>query len=413
MSERFDAVVIGGGHAGLATSCELTRRDVHHVVLERDRIGQTWRSLWESFCLVTPNWSVQLPAYPYDGDDPDGYMPRDEIVAYLERYAAATRTPIREGVDVAEIEPVDDAYVVVRTPDGDLRARSVVVATGTYGLPRRPHAETLPHELLQIDVRTYRAPSALPDGAILIVGSGQSGCQIAEELHRAGRKVVLACGKAPWNPRRIGDRDAVWWAAETGFLDAPVGSLPGPEARLAANVLATGHDGGHDLHLRTLAAMGVSLQGRFLGFDGGRFRFADDLAASVAWGDERFAMFADLIRQLVAERGMDPVEIPEPEPFADRSTDSIDAAGFGAVIFAGGFRPDFGSLVPIPHAFDDLGFPIHEECCSTVVPGLFFVGVHFLRKRKSSIFYGVGEDAGIVAAQIALRTGQDLRPYAR
>jgi len=397
--ERFDAVVIGGGQAGLATSCELTARGVGHVVLERGRIGETWRGMWESFCLVTPNWSVQLPVHPYDGDDPDGYMPKDEIVAYLERYAAATSTPIRQRTEVTSIEPADGDFTI-RTAENELRAGAVVVATGTYRRPRRPHAETLPRELFQIDVPDYRAPSALPDGSILIVGSGQSGCQIAEELHLAGREVVLACGRAPWNPRRIGARDAFWWAAETGFLDVEVDSLPAPEARLWANVVTSGHDGGHDLHLRTLAAMGVSLQGRFLGWEDGRFRFAGDLPGSVAWGDERYGMFAELVRNLVAERGMARVEPPMPEPFIDTSVDTLDASGFGTIIFAGGFRPDFGSVVPIPAAFDDLGLPIHHEGRSTVVPGLFFVGAHFLRKRKSATFYGVGEDAAIVARAI-------------
>jgi putative flavoprotein involved in K+ transport len=397
--ERFDAVVVGGGQAGLATSCELTARGVTHVVLERRRIGETWRGMWESFCLVTPNWTVRLPGHQYDGDEPEGYMPRDEIVAYLERYAAATSTPIRQRTEVRSIEPTDGDFTI-RTAEDELRAGAVVVATGTYRRPRRPHAETLPPELFQIDVPDYRAPSALPDGSILIVGSGQSGCQIAEELHLAGREVVLACGRAPWSPRRIGGKDVVWWAAETGFLDVAVDSLPATEARLWANVVTSGHDGGHDLHLRTLAAMGVSLQGRFLGWEGGRFRFAGDLAESVAWGDERYGMFADLVRNLVAERGMARVEPPAPEPFIDTSVDTLDASGFGTIIFAGGFRPDFGSVVPIPAALDDLGFPIHHEGRSTVVPGLFFVGAHFLRKRKSATFYGVGEDAAIVARAI-------------
>jgi glycine/D-amino acid oxidase-like deaminating enzyme len=400
--ERFDAIVIGAGHAGLATSCELTRADVRHIVLERSRIGQTWRDLWESFCLVTPNWSVQLPGYPYDGDDPDGFMPRDEIVAYLERYAGAFGAPVREGVHVASVEPADGGFAL-RTTEGDLHADSVVIATGTYGRPLRPHAETLPLTMLTIDVREYHEPSKLPDGAVFVVGSGQSGCQLAEELHEAGRRVVLACGRAPWIPRWIGGRDTVWWAAQTGFLDETVDSLPDPALRLAANILTTGHGGGHDLHLRTLAAMGVQLEGRFMGYEDGRFLFADDLAASVAWGDERYASFADLVRKLVADRGMDPVDIPEPEGFVDRSGGSVDAAGFGTVLYAGGFRPDFGSLVPIPEAFDDHGFPIHTDGQCSATPGLFFVGVHFLRKRKSSIFFGVGEDAAIVAGQVAAR----------
>jgi putative flavoprotein involved in K+ transport len=152
-----------------------------------------------------------------------------------------------------------------------------------------------------------------------------------------------------------------------------------------------------------LDALGVRLEGRFLGWDGGRFRFARDLPDSVAWGDEWYAMFSGLIGDLVADRGMDPVEVPEPDPFVDRSTGSVDTAGFGTLIYAGGFRPGFASLIAVPNAFDDHGFPIHHEGESTVVPGLFFVGAHFLRKRKSSIFYGVGEDAAIVARAVAAR----------
>jgi cation diffusion facilitator CzcD-associated flavoprotein CzcO len=402
--ERFDAVVVGGGQAGLGTSCELTRRGIDHVVLERGEIGQTWRDLWESFCLVTPNWSVQLPMYPYDGDDPDGFLPRDEIVRYLERYADATRAPIRQGVDVATVKPAGEDGFVLTTSDGDLRARSVVVATGTYARAHRPHAGTLPPALHQMDVRDYRRPSAIPDGAVLIVGSGQSGCQIAEELHLSGREVILACGRAPWFPRRLEGHDLVWWAAGNGFLDVPVGALPTPKERLTANPLATGHDGGRDLHLRTLAALGVRLEGHFVGWEAGRFRFAEDLAESVAWGDRRYASFADLILKMVDERGMEPVEIPDPEPFDDRSTSSIDAAGLGTVLFAGGFRPNFSCLGEIAGGFDDLGFPIHEDGQSTALPGLFFVGVHFLRKRKSAIFYGVGEDAAIVARAVAARS---------
>jgi len=303
---------------------------------------------------------------------------------------------------VWKVQPAGDGFVV-RTTEGDMSARSVVIATGTYARSHRPHAETLPPEIYVFDIREYREPSKLPDGAVLIVGSGQSGCQIAEELHEAGREVVLSCGRAPWFPRRLAGRDLVWWAAETGFLDVSVGSLP-PDERLVANPLATGHGGGHDLHLRTLAAAGgVHLEGRFTGWEGGRFRFADDLAGSVAWGDRRYGLLADLIRKLVAERGMDPVEIPEPEPFVDQSRGSIDASGFGTVLFAGGFWPDFACLGPIGGAFDDVGFPIHREGESTALPGLFFVGVHFLRKRKSSILYGVGEDAAIVASGLAAR----------
>lgn len=210
-----------------------------------------------------------------------------------------------------------------------------------------------------------------------------------------------------WAPRRLGDHDLFWWLLETGELDEPVGALPSPAARLTANVQATGHDGGHDLHYRTLRAMGVTLLGRFLGADGRRARFASDLGESVAWADQRNARFMARIRTLMAERGLPPPEIPEPEPFNPEAPDQLNLSGFGAVVFAGGFRPDYESWVQCPGAFDDFGFPVHTEGASTVVPGLYFVGVHFLRKRKSSLLPGVGEDAAIVAETIAA-TGQRL-----
>ena len=400
MSDRIEVVIVGAGQAGLAVSHELTRAGVAHVVLERGRVGQSWRKRWDSFCLVTPNWFLWLPGHPYDGGDPDGFMLRDEVVAHLVRYAA--KASVREGVEVTELGPGPNGGLLLETSAGEIVARTVVLSTGAYQRPYRPAAAaTLPPDLLQIDVEDYRNPSDLAPGPILVVGSGQSGCQIAEELHQAGREVFLACGRAPWFPRRLGDRDLVWWANETGFLDAPLSSLPSAAARLAANVQATGVGGGHDLHYRTLRKMGVSLLGHFLGADGRRARFAPDLGESVAWGDERNAQLMDLVQALVAERGLPRPGMPELEPFNDEAPEELNLSGFGAVVFAGGFRPDYESWVRFPGAFDELGFPVHEEGASTVVRGLYFVGVHFLRKRRSSLLNGVGEDAAIVVRQIA------------
>ncbi len=395
-------IVIGGGQAGLAVSRELTQAGVEHVVLERGRIGQTWRGRWDSFCLVTPNWSVRLPGHPYDGDDPDGYMARDELVEYLERYAAAVDAPVREGVEVTSVRPDPDAGFRVESSAGDMRARTVVLSTGAYQRPHRPAgAASLPAGLLQIDVPDYRNPDELPAGRVLVVGSGQSGCQIAEELHEAGREVFLACGRAGWLRRRVGDRDVFWWLEQAGDLDDETASLPSAEARLWGNVQASGHGGGHDLHYRTLQRMGVTLLGRFAGADDRSARFARDLADSVAWGDERNAKVMGGFRRHAAERGLPPLPVETPEPFDAEAPEELDLSGFGAVVFAGGFRPDYASWVHCPGAFDDLGFPIHDNGASTTVPGLHFVGVHFLRKRKSSLLIGVGEDAAIVAGRIA------------
>jgi cation diffusion facilitator CzcD-associated flavoprotein CzcO len=406
MADRIDVVVVGAGQAGLAVSHELTREGVEHVVLERDRLGQSWRGRWDSFCLVTPNWFCQLPGHHYDGDDPDGYMPRDEIVAYLERYAAGFDAPVREGIEVTSLGPGPDGGFVLGTSAGEIDARTVVLSAGAYQRPHRPGADTLPKELLQIDVHDYRNPAELPEGAVLVVGSGQSGCQIAEELYLAGRDVALACGRASWFPRWLGGRDLSWWAQETGFLDVTVESLPDPTARLYANVQASGAGGGHDLHYRTLRKLGVTMVGRFLGAEGRRARFAPDLAESVAWGDERRAQLMDLVRKVVAERSLPPFDILEPEPFDGDAPEELDLSSFGSVVFTSGFRPDYDRWVHFPGAFDEYGFPLHVEGASTVAPGLYFVGVHFLRKRKSSLMNGVGEDAAIVARQIVARQAE-------
>lgn len=388
MDDLGDVVVIGAGQAGLAASHELVRAGLEHVVLERDRVGASWRNRWDTFCLVTPNWSVRLPGYAYGGDDPDGYMPRDDIGAYLEAYAGSFRAPVREGVDVTGLERDGDGFVL-RTSEREYRTRTVVVSTGAYQRPHRPPgAETLPADLLRLDAEDYRNPDALPPGPVLVVGSGQSGCQIAEELREHGRKVFLACGRAPWAPRRLGGRDIVSWVMDTGFMDQPVEALPDPRARFGANVVATGRGGGHDLHLRTLRAAGVTLLGHFRGVDGRRASFAPDLAASVAWGDAAHLDLMNLIRSYVAEHGLPGFDFPEIDPFDPTAPEEVDLRGFGAVIFAGGFRPDYGSWIDIPGAFDDLGFPVHHDGASTVAPGLFFVGVHFLRTRKSSLLAG-------------------------
>ena len=403
MSHRPETVVVGGGQAGLSVSHELTAAGVPHVVLERGRVGQTWRGRWDSFCLVTPNWSVQLPGHPYDGDDPDGFMPRDDIVGYLDRYAASFDAPVREGVEVTGLRRSANG-LLLETSEREIEARNVILSTGAYQRPHRPPgAASLPPDLMQIDVEGYRNPGELPAGAVLVVGSGQSGCQIAEELHLSGRDVFLACGRAGWAPRRINDHDLAWWLREAGSLDDRVEDLPEPGARLWGNVQASGHDGGHDLHYRTLHAMGVTLLGHFLGADDRDALFAPDLDPSIAWGDERHAKIMGDFRKHAVAAGLPWTDLDAPEPVEAEPLERIPLRGLGAVVFAGGFRPDYESWVHCEGAFDGLGFPLHREGASTAVPGLYFVGVHFLRKRKSSLLLGVGEDAAIVARQIAER----------
>jgi putative flavoprotein involved in K+ transport len=272
-------VVIGGGQAGLAVSHELRALGIEHVVLERDHVAETWRRRWDSFRLVTPNWTLDLPDAPYAGDDPEGFAPREEIVDYLEQYAADL--PVHTGVAVDGLEHGPAGGFLLRTSVGQRTADTVVVCTGAYQRPHRPPVSgEFPRDLAVLDAEGYRNPAALPAGRVLVVGSGQTGCQIAEELCRSGREVFLACGRAPWGPRRPAGRDIVTWLNETTWFRTPASALPAPAARLFANIQTTGKDGGHDLHYRTLQAMGVELFGRLAGVDGHHVRFADDL---VAW----------------------------------------------------------------------------------------------------------------------------------
>jgi putative flavoprotein involved in K+ transport len=403
--QRPDVLVVGGGSAGLSVSHELVRHGVEHLVLERGRIGQGWRDRWDSFCLVTPNWSVRLPGGEYAGPDPDGYMPRDDIARHLEGYANSFAAPVREGVAVQTIVRDGGGFVAL-TSIGDVRAREVILATGTYRKPHLPaEAASLPTGLLQMDMASYRSPASLPPGPVLIIGSGQTGAQLAEELHEDGRRVVLACGKAPWVPRRLAGRDIFWWLIESGFFDQPVGALPSPLARLGVNPLSTGHAGGHDLSLRILRASGVELVGRFVGAVGSEACFAPDLGVSAAWGDDRYREIMALAARTADRLGLPPVAVPEPAPFDPAAPERVDLTGFGAVVHTGGFRPDFTSWLPWPEAFDDMGFPRQVDGTSTVIDGLSFVGTRFQRKRKSSVLAGVGEDAAIVAAAVAGRLG--------
>jgi putative flavoprotein involved in K+ transport len=400
--ESCDVVIVGAGQAGLSLSNELSRSNREHIVLERGTVGQSWRNRWDGFCLVLPNWTVHLSGQPYAGADPDGFMARDEIVDYLSDYATSFRSPIRENVSVESLDREDDGCFRLRTSTGDIRAREVVLATGGYQKPYRPAGvRELPSSLQVIDAPGYSNPGALPPGKVLVIGSGQTGCQIAEEIHQAGREVVLACGRAPWQPRRVGDHDVIFWFIGTPFMDMTLADLPSPMARLGANPQTTGRDGGHDLHYRTLQAMGVTLTGHLVGSEDGQAHFASDLADSVAFGDARYNDIRDLVRRSAADKGLPAPEMPPAPSFVADAPGSVDLADFGAAIFTTGFRPDYASWVRLPEAFDGMGFPIQRDGSSTVIPGLHFMGVHFQRKRSSATLFGVGEDAGVLGKHMA------------
>jgi len=393
-------LVIGAGQAGLSVSRELTGFGVDHVVLERARVAQAWRERWDSFTLVTPNWTLDLPGSPYSGDDPEGHVHRDEIVAYLEKYADSGAVPVREGVHVQRLRATDGRLELI-TSEGPVEAAAVVVCTGAYQRPYLPPAAAaLPPGVLALTSTDYRNPDQIPPGKILVVGSGQTGCQLTEELHLAGLDVFLSCGRAPWVPRCLDGRDIVTWLAKTTFFDQPLSALSSPADRLVANIQASGARGGHDLHYRTLQALGVPLLGHLSGFNGNRAQFADDLGESVAFGDARWADIRRLLTEQLPAQGVEIPQLPVPAPFRYNPPRELDLRGFSAVIFTAGFRLDYRWIdAPVT---DDLGFPLNINGASTVLPGLYFCGVHFLRKRRSSLLFGVGEDAALVAREIAL-----------
>jgi putative flavoprotein involved in K+ transport len=394
----MSVVVIGAGQAGLAISRELTALGIEHAVLERNRVGQAWRDRWDSFTLVTPNWTMTLPESPYSGPDPEGHVSKDEIVAYLEAYARSMATPIIEGIEVTQIR-VADLGLHLETTAGPMDADAVVVCTGSFARQHRPPAlDGLPSPLI-LASSDYRAPDQIPAGAVVVVGSGQTGCQIAEELRLAGREVVLACGRAAWHPRRLDGIDAVTWLSRTSFLDATLADLPSQAARLLASPQATGAAGGHDLHYRTLQALGVRLAGHVAGSDGSRIGFRDDAVESVAFGDARWADLRALLTAQLPANGFEVPDMPVPPPFRADPVDEMSLSEVGAVVLAAGFRPDYRWIdAPV---CDELGFPLTVDGASPVVPGLFFCGVHFMRTRRSALMFGVGQDAAVVARGVA------------
>ena len=399
MTSDVNVAVIGAGQAGLATSWHLKQAGVDHVVLEAGRVAETWRSRrWDSFCLVTPNWSVQLPGGTYDGPDPDGFMNLTELVGHFEIWADSFHAPVVEGCQVTSLGADGDGFLLM-TPERKLRARTVVVATGGYQRAHRPSsAGQIPEGVTQRLAEEYGNPNAIPPGAVLIVGSGQTGCQLAEELHEAGRKVFLSCGRAPWAPRRMGGHDLVWWIVETGWWQRKLSELPSPAGRLVSNPLATGHGGGRDLNLRILHAVGIELVGRYAGAEEGTVHFEDDLARSVNAGDDMSTALKKRVDALCKQSGQDsPWEMPPPMRIASRTELNLEREGVTTVIWTTGYRPDYGWV----HfsVFDDLGFPIQEDGRSSV-PGLYFMGVHFQRKAQSAVLYGAGEDAEVVARHV-------------
>lgn len=405
-TKRVETVIVGGGQAGLATSYWLKQHGREHIVLEKaDRSGHAWRQRWDSFTLVTPNWTFRLPGAEYAGDDRDGFMPRDEIVAAFEHYVAGHALPVSFGVDVTAVEPLTDRPGYrVRTTAGDFAAQNVVIATGLFQRAKIPaFAAELPTDVLQLHSEGYRNPTSLPPGAVLVVGSGQSGCQIAEELHKAGRRVFHSVGGAGRAPRCYRGKDTYEWLTLAGFFDRTPDMLPSPQARFAANPHVSGAGGGHDLNLHQFARDGVTLLGHLTGASDGRLGMAPDLHESLAKSDQLEARVLGLIDSYIARNGL---AAPEERRVGlrdgyDQSIITeldVQEAGITTVIWAAGYNFDFG-LVKLPVTDAD-GFPLQQRGV-TAYSGLYFVGMPWLHTQKSGLLLGVGDDAAFIAGHIA------------
>jgi putative flavoprotein involved in K+ transport len=407
MNTRVNTVVVGGGQVGLSVSHYLTKHAVEHVVLEQAELpGDAWRShRWDSFTLNTPRWQSRVPGVRYGDDDPDGFMPRQEVVTHLE--ALASRLPVRTRAHVTSIaRDMRGDYVVKIDGGGTIRACNVVMATGLYQTPKiLQFARDFPAAVKQLHSDHYRNPEQLLAGAVLVVGSAQSGAQIAEEIYETGRKVYLATGRAGRTPRRYRGKDANWWFARMGQYDRTVCELPSPKAKFAGKPHISGTKGGHTINLHQFALDGVTLLGRLKGAAGSSIKLGADLHDNLAAADRAETEFVRAVDAYVAATAMSAPEETLPvlrDGFDQKILTELDlnAAGIANVIWATGYSFDF-SLVKLPVTDAD-GFPMQTRGV-TAFPGLFFVGLPWLHTAKSGLIYGLSEDARFIADRIAER----------
>ncbi len=400
-----EVIIIGGGQAGLSTSYFLKQNGVDHLVLDKGKVGDTWRlKRWDSFCLVTQNWQCQLPGFPYKGDQPEGFMGRDEIVEYLEQYTDHFNPPIKNCCTVNKLYFDDSkSLYVVETTDGELYADNIIIASGTFQKNRIPeYAGNLSSDITQLHSSEYKNPNSLPDGGVLVVGSGQSGCQIAEDLKNAGKNVYLAIGRAPRVPRRYRGKDILQWADQIGMYDIKIDDHPeGKSLRFKAHPHLSGRDGGHTINLRKLGKEGFNLLGRITNIDGYMVFVKDDIQESLNNADEAAAKIKKSIDEYIDKHGISaPLEPPENiewEPTETIEKLDLMKEDIKTVIWATGYRHDY-SWIDIP-VFDDRGYPEYERGV-TNFPGLYFVGLHWMHTWGSGLFYSVGRDAEYIADQI-------------
>lgn len=402
--DHTGTAIVGGGQAGLSVSHELLAAGEDHVVLEKDTVVHQWRDArWDNFTLVTPNWHCRLPGYAYEGPLPDGFMGRDEVYGWVRGYADSFDFPVAEGVAVTLVtRDAPDGPFHLTTSAGTITADRVVSTTGGYHTPSYPSwASDLPDRITQIHSHDYRNPDQLPDGGVLVVGTGQSGTQIAEDLFIAGRTVHLALGHAPRVARFYRGMDCMTWLARMGIYDIPA-ETRGLSKRESTNHYVTGRDGGRDIDLRAFALRGMGLHGRALGVQDGSIVFDDTVAEKLDHADSVAESIKNDIDAFIEREGIDapverryePVWTPESDP------GPLPLDGIGTVIWSNGFRSDWSWLGDLP-VLDAHGHPAHDRG-ETAVPGFFFIGLPWLHTWGSGRFLGVAEDARHIVSRMGV-----------
>jgi putative flavoprotein involved in K+ transport len=402
--QHYPVIIIGGGQAGLSMSYCLKEKGIDHLIFEKNRLAESWRSKrWDTFCLVTPNWQCALPGFAYSGDDPKGFMLKDQIVEYIEAYARSFNPPLKEGISVSRLRKHESGAYEVTTDIGVFLADQIVVATGGYQTARLPlMAQRFPASIVQMHSSEYKNADTLPPGAVLVVGTGQSGCQIAEDLHLAGRKVHLCVGGAPRTARRYRGRDVVEWLHDMGYYDLPIHEHPKKDlVRAKANHYVTGRDGGRDIDLRRFAVEGMSLYGRLKEVHGNTLSFADDLQHNLDQADNVASSIKSTIDKFIESKG---IEAPLEEPYQplwhpDPGCTALDyqEAGITSIIWSMGYGTDYRWIeIPI---FDGKGYPSHQRGV-TSVPGIYFIGLPWQYTWGSGRFSGVAQDARHLASCI-------------
>ncbi|MEM7671975.1 MAG: MSMEG_0569 family flavin-dependent oxidoreductase [Verrucomicrobiota bacterium] len=399
-----DVVIIGAGQAGLSVSYYLQKKGISsQAIFEKNQIAHSWRNeRWDNFCLVTPNFQCRLPDHPYRGPDPDGFMPKDGIVDYVLDFSKQVEGPVYEGVEVLSVIKRTNGFIV-ETTRGIWNSKQVVVATGSFHTPiLPPNVDAIPNSIQQINATDYRNPSQMAPGATAVIGSGQSGCQIAEDLMLDGRQVHLFLGNAPRSPRKYRGKDAVAWLEEMGYYKTTFAEHSDKQKALTGtNHYLTGRDGGREIDLRIFAQKGVKLYGYLDSVSVHGLKALPDVKEKLDSADRSYLGICERIDEYIESAGIDaPVEpryTPSWEPEADVTELNFEAQNITSIIWCIGFRPDFSYVKS--DVFNGRGFPIHNRGV-TEVAGLYFIGLPWLHTWGSARFSGIAEDSEFLAEQI-------------